>query len=48
VAVGKCVLWMRGGWSWLRFVLNGELMLSYFEGPVFNTKDMRKETFISA
>ena len=31
LAVGKCVLRMRGGWSWLRFVLNGELMFNFFK-----------------
>jgi len=34
LAVRKCVLRMRGGWSWLRIVLNGELMFTYFEDAV--------------
>jgi hypothetical protein len=29
--VGKCVLRMRGGWSWLRFVLNGEFIFSFLK-----------------
>lgn len=31
LVVGKCVLRMRGGWSCLRIVLNGVLMLSYLK-----------------
>jgi hypothetical protein len=31
LVVGKRVLKMRGGRSWLRFVLNGELMFSFLK-----------------
>ena len=31
LALGKCVVRMSGGWSWLRIVLNGEVMFSYIK-----------------
>ena len=31
LALGKCVVRMSGGWSWLGIVLNGEVMFSYIK-----------------